>query len=558
MKFSDFKIQSVSAAKIIEKYNDFTAEIKAAKSGKELIAVLKKVDRYSSNLQTSISIINVKYTLDVNNKLILKKLMKLDEELPLTSEATLSFTKALLDSPHLDDVKAKYGDYYVTLTSLELRTNNPSVNEERIALNQLSTQYGGITGSAQISFRDNVYNLSQMGKFVESSDRETRKESSFAVAKWYSDNNDQLGEIYDKMVKLRDQIAKKLGFKNFVELGYLSLSRTDYSSYDVAMYRKQIREVCVPLAVKIIEQQRKRIGVSHFYFYDKNFKFVDGNPTPNGNPEQLLVKAQNMYDELSPETSQFFKMMKESELLDVIARSGKTPGGYMTSFPKYEVPFIFANFNATKHDVEVLTHEVGHAFQYYLSRKIKPTCFISPTMESCEIHSMSMEFITWPWMKNFFDDVSKFKKSHLEDALTFIPYGALVDEFQHFVYENPSVTHNERLAKWRELEKQYLPMTDYENCDFLDAGGYWLRQSHIFEVPFYYIDYTLAQVVAFQFLVESQKNWEKAWKKYIRLCKMGGKYPFTTLLKKNHLRVPFDENSLNKTFAPLTRILKEF
>lgn len=229
----------------------------------------------------------------------------------------------------------------------------------------------------------------------------------------------------------------------------------------------------------------------------------------------------------------------------------------MTYLSRYEFPFVFANFNGTQGDVEVLTHEIGHSYQGYCARKIFPQVLQSPTYEACEIHSMSMEFFAWPWMKDFFgDQEKKFLFAHLSNAVTFLPYGVAVDEFQHFVYENPDVTHQERLAKWREIEKKYLPHKEYRKGSFLDLGGFWMKQRHIFESPFYYIDYTLAQVVAFEFLIEMQKDYKKAWKKYNRLCNLGGKYPFTLLLKKAHLANPFIEGTVKKIIRPIERKLK--
>ena len=224
---------------------------------------------------------------------------------------------------------------------------------------------------------------------------------------------------------------------------------------------------------------------------------------------------------------------------------------------KYKAPFIFANFNGTSGDVDVLTHEVGHAFQGYMSRNLKCPLYRSPTLEACEIHSMSMEFLTHPWMELFFkEDTDKYIYSHTVDAIKFIPYGVTIDEFQHFVYENPTATHKERCAKFREIEKKYLPHRNYEGSSVFENGGWWMKQTHVFGSPFYYIDYTLAQVVAFEFFNEDRKNHEKAWKKYVKLCRLGGKYPFTKLLEKASLYNPFKENTVKKIVSPLQKYLK--
>jgi M3 family oligoendopeptidase len=266
-----------------------------------------------------------------------------------------------------------------------------------------------------------------------------------------------------------------------------------------------------------------------------------------------------MYDSMSKESSDFFRHMLNHNLLDLETKDGKAPGGYCTYFSTYKTPFIFANFNGTQHDVNVLTHEVGHGLQAYLSSGIKIPQYQSPTLEACEIHSMSMEFFAWPYMEDFFGkDANKYRFYHLRDSIEFLPYGITVDEFQHWVYEHPNATHLERCAKWREIESNYTPHKKYDELPTLNHGAYWLRQGHIFSTPFYYIDYTLAQVCAFQFFIEMRKNQPKAWKKYVKLCKMGGKYPFVELLENAKLRNPFIDGNVEKVIKPLAKILKEF
>ena len=280
---------------------------------------------------------------------------------------------------------------------------------------------------------------------------------------------------------------------------------------------------------------------------------------PAGDQQYLVNAAHEMYSDMSPETKVFFEMMQSRHLLDLDARKGKAPGGYMSYLSSYKAPFIFSNFNGTDGDVNVLTHEAGHALQAYLSRNIKIPEYQSPTLEACEIHSMSMEFFAWKYMDKFFgENAEKYKFLHLSDAIKFLPYGISIDEFQHWVYENPNATHQERCAKWREIESRYTPHKRYDDTPTYGHGAYWMRQAHVFGSPFYYIDYTLAQVVAFQFLVEMNKNREKAFKKYIKLCKFGGQAPFVTLLEKNHLRNPFEDGNVAKVVKPLVKLLKGF
>jgi M3 family oligoendopeptidase len=321
-----------------------------------------------------------------------------------------------------------------------------------------------------------------------------------------------------------------------------------------------VLESVVPVAHKIIMENGARIGIENPKFYDQSLEFLDGNPTPKGTKDELVGKALRMYSEMSPETKEFFEFMCEHELLDVESKPGKANGGYCTYIDGYKSPFIFANFNGTSGDVDVLTHEAGHAFMAYCSKDtVENPDLLWPTSEACEIHSMSMEFLAWPWMELFFGDAAdKYRFSHLEHAITFLPYGVAIDEFQHAVYANPEMTHEERCAKWREIEKKYLPLKKYTGFSYYNKGTWWMKQSHLFGSPFYYIDYTLAQVCAFQFHNENMKNHEKTWKKYTKLCKMGGKYPFLTLLEKANLRNPFEDGNVKKAIKPLVKLLNSF
>ena len=253
-------------------------------------------------------------------------------------------------------------------------------------------------------------------------------------------------------------------------------------------------------------------------------------------------------------------MMLDNELLDVLSTEGKEGGGYCTEIPLYEVPFIFANFNGTQGDVEVVTHEAGHAFAFWMNRKRIPTEYSSPSMEACEVHSMSMEFFGWRNAEGFFGpDAKKFLYSHLSDALTFIPYGTMVDHFQHIVYEKPELTPAERHAEWKRLLGIYMPWMKLDGgIPFYAEGEGWQRQHHIYESPFYYIDYCLAQTVALEFWAMIQKDREDAWKHYMAYTVQGGSRTFTDLLKNAGLKTPFDEACMREVCETATKWLENF
>ena len=559
LKFEEFPLNVPNEKRIMKKLAGFVELFKQADSKEKVFAFMKKYNKYMEGLSTDMSVIAIRYSLETNNPTYKKAQDKVDEISPLISNYTNQLAKMLLESPFRGDVEKKYGKYLLDMYEASLKSFDEKIIPELIEENKLTSEYDSILGSAEIEFRGQVLNLSQLGKYTQDVDRETRKEAAKAMDKWMAEHEQRIGEIYSQLVLLRDKMAKKLGYKNFIELGYLRLGRTDYNAEMVANYRKQIEETVVPVAQKLYKQQMKSLGIRNPQYYDYALHFKSGNPLPAGDEKYLVDAGHYMYSDMGKETKEFYEMMMDRHLMDLDARKGKTTGGYMSYLPAYKAPFIFSNFNGTDGDVNVLTHEGGHALQAYLSRNIKVPEYQSPTLEACGIHSVSMEFFAWKYADKFFGkDAEKYKFLHLSDAIEFLPYGISIDEFQHWVYENPTATHLERCAKWRESEKKNTPHKKYDDAPTYAHGAYWIRQSHVFGSPFYYIDYTLAQVVAFQFLVEMNKNREKAFKKYIKLCKFGGQAPFTTLLAKNHLRNPFEDGNVAKVVKPLVKLLKEF
>ncbi|HBT19453.1 MAG TPA: M3 family oligoendopeptidase, partial [Clostridiaceae bacterium] len=367
-----------------------------------------------------------------------------------------------------------------------------------------------------------------------------RKAAYEAYSGFFAQHEEAFDRIYDQLVKVRHKMAKKLGYDNYVKMAYDSLLRTEYGPEEVKGYREAILTHIVPLVKELRLRQANRLGLDSLKYYDEAIEFLTGNATPKGSPEWIIDNGKKMYSELSPETKEFFDFMTDRELLDLVTKKGKQAGGYCTYIADHKAPFIFSNFNGTSGDIDVLTHEAGHAFQVYSSRHYEVPEYSFPTYEACEIHSMSMEFFTWPWMELFFqEDTEKYKFSHLQSTLLFLPYGVTVDEFQHFVYEHPEATPAERKRAWRDIEKKYLPLKDYEDNDLYNRGGFFFKQLHIFTAPFYYIDYTLAQICALQYFMRSRKEGDKAWQDYVALCKEGGSKPFLELVELAGLKNPF-------------------
>ena len=545
MKFNEYKYEHLDLEKIKKEFSELIKSFEKAENVEGQVNAFDEIIKLRNHIETMQTLVSVRHSIDTNDEFYDKENEYMDEISPILFGFTNDFYKALVNSKFKDELIQKYGKFLFDLAENTLKTFSPEIIPDAQEENRLSSKYSKLIASAKIDFDGKELNLSQMVPYTQSKDRNIRFEAAKKVAQFFAENQDEFDNIYDSLVKVRTRMAQKMGYENFVEFGYKQLLRLEYDAKMVENYRKQVLENIVPLHTELRERQGKRLGVDKLKFYDEAIKFNSGNADPHGSPEWILNNGKTMYKELSKETDEFFTFMTENNLLDLLSKKGKMSGGYCTYIPEHKAPFIFANFNGTSHDIDVLTHEAGHAFQVYQSRGFEVPEYLWPSYEACEIHSMSMEFLTWPWMDLFFEnDTDKYKFIHLSEALLFIPYGVTVDEFQHWVYENPEATPKERREKWIEIEKKYLPTRDYGEVEELKNGIFWFRQGHIFSSPFYYIDYTLAQVCAFQFWIKSRENREKAWKDYLNLCKLGGSKPFFELMKSANLKNPFEEGTL--------------
>ena len=542
IKFKEYKYERPDIKKLESDFDLLLEEFKNCDSAEGQYEILKKINLLRKGFDSMRNISTVRYTINTKDKFYDEEHEYFDNIGPLYSGLINRLNKTILGSKFRKELEEKTGTLLFRLAELSIKTFSPDIIDDLKKENQLVTEYVKLIASAKINFEGEDRNISGMAPFLQSQNRQVRKNAAEAKWKFFEENEKTLDRIYDDLVKIRTHIAKKLGYENFIQLGYDRMRRTDYTNKEVADFRNAVKEYIVPVSQKLKEMKRKRIRIDKLHYYDEGYSFKGGNPVPKGSPEWIVERAKNMYNELSEETGKFFKFMTERDLLDLYNRKDKAAGGYCTFIPEYESPFIFSNMNGTSDDIRVLTHEAGHAFQAFESRNYEMPEYRIPTMESAEIHSMSMEFITWPWMQLFFEeDTDKFLYAHLSRALSFVPYGVSVDEFQHFVYENPDATPEDRKKKWREIERKYRPYMNYEENEFLERGGFWFHQGHIFKMPFYYIDYCLAQICALQFWRKCNHDRDVAWKDYLDLCKAGGSRSFLELLKIAKIDSPFDK-----------------
>lgn len=558
MKFSEYQYKRPDMKEFEQAFISLLKKFEQADSYEKQNEAMSEIVNLRNEFESMMTICSIRHSIDTNDEYYKDENDFFDEHAPVYEGFVSKFYKKLVDSKYRSKLEQEWDSQLFRIAELSLKTYSDEIVEDLKKENKLSTEYTKLIASAKIEFEGEVRTLPQLAPFIQSKDRSIRKKASEAKYEFLKENENTIDNIYDQLVKVRTSIAKKLGYRNFVELGYDRLLRSDYSAKEVRRFRDQVKEYIVPVTEKLYERQRKRIGLDTLTYYDVPFNFKSGNPTPKGDPEWIINHGKRMYAELSSETDEFFQYMNDNGLMDLVSKSGKQSGGYCTYISKYQSPFIFSNFVGTSHDIDVLTHEAGHAFQVYSSRHLSVPEYNIPTYEAAEIHSMSMEFFTWPWMELFFEeDTEKYKFSHLSSALKFIPYGVAVDEFQHFVYETPEATPAERKQAWRRIEKKYLPHRTYEENDFLERGGFWHQQGHIFRTPFYYIDYTLAQICAFQFWKKANENRDQAWDEYLNLCKQGGSKPFTELVEFANLKSPFDSTCIQTVIQEIEEWLNQ-
>lgn len=555
MKVSQIVYTRPDKQAVLDKLNELRQRFDNAKSVEEFLAIHEEYKAYSIALDTNMRIAFIRFTQDTRDEFYAAEKDYLDEIGPEISVANAEVARCYLTSPFRSELEKRFPRIMFVNLQMGVDAADPRIVEDRVEENKVTTAYTKLMSGITIDFDGEKLTMAGIGKYFTSPDRDLRKRAVYAWGQAIEDNKQQLDEIYDKLVKIRTRMGRKLGYEGFAPLGYLQMQRNCYNREDIAKFRANVLKYLVPLATKIRNKVGKDLGIDKQYYFDNSIFTVD-EPKPIGTPEEMFDNASRMYNEMSEETGKLFDTMRQSECFDVMSREGKWGGGYCEGLPEYKLPFILANWNGSAGDVDVLTHEFGHALEFYKSFFIDSEFLSSISMETAEVHSMSMEFLAYPWIDLFFGDKTpEYKFYHIGGAVTFIPYGTIVDCFQQTCYDNPDMTPAERNAFYNKLEKEFLPHMTTEGIPALQDGRRWQRQAHIFESPFYYIDYCFAQFTALQFLALSQQDYKGAFDKYIKFLNYGGTKPFTELLSECDLLSPFEEDSFKLVVSACEKIL---
>ncbi|MEG1612809.1 MAG: M3 family oligoendopeptidase [Clostridia bacterium] len=554
IKYERYTVESVETA-----LKQITVELKNAKSADEIIKLRKEAEEILINFSTASTIAYVRFTQNTRDEFYLNEKNYYDEVAPILSGYVITMIKEIMSSPFADEVFSKLPKPLKSMYECKIKSFDEKIIEDMQLEATIVTEYSKLMSEMSFDFNGEKMPLAMLKKYMQDKDRSVREKAYNVLGETLQANSKALDELFDKLVKIRTKMARKLGYENYIELGYNIMERICYNQKDVEKMRANILKDIVPIITKLRVSRAKQMGIDEMKIYDYESEFANGDPTPVLNDEDMFEAGKQMYHEMNPNTADFIDEMLANEAFDYKCRDGKWGGGYMTEFQRYKQQFILANFNGTSADVDVLTHEVGHAFAGFMLNKNDVDYEINMGgMETAETHSMSMEFFCWKWMDKFFGErANDYRYKHLLECFSFLTYGIIVDYFQHVVYANPDMTPAERNAAWAEMEKQFRPYMNANGITYLENGTRWQYQAHIYERPFYYIDYVIAQTTALQFLIESQKDYDNAFKRYYELLEQGGAKFYTTLLKEANLKSPFEEGALRDVAIEIEQLVEK-
>ena len=555
MKFNEMTYTRPDIGALLARCKELAAKAATAPDGDALVRLYYEQSEAFAEYNTAANLANIHYTCDTRDAYWKAEQDFFDANGPAVTNASVEISRAFLANPHVDALTEKFGTTCVAGMKNAVLSMDDRTVELQQQFNALVSRYQQIYGGALVELDGKQLTIPQLGPYKEDLDPAVRRAAYEAEAGYFDAHRAELDELYGEIVKNLNAQARVMGYHDYSELSYVRMNRIGYGPEEIRKFRDQVANDVVPQLQKVMALRAKRTGIARPTFTDLPIMFKDGNPKPIPGYKARMDAARTMYHELSPETAEFIDFMQDNELFDVESRPGKMSGGYMTSLPSYKAPFIFANWNNTSGDVDVLTHECGHAFEGYVAERDPaiPADLECPGMESAEIHSMAMEFLTAPWHHLLFGkDTDKYALLHAEDSFVFLAYGCEVDEFQHIMYQNPDLTPDERNAEWFKLEKKYRPWIDFAGLPFYGRGAGWQRQLHIYECPFYYIDYCLSTMAALQFFLLSLTDHKDAWERYLRLVRRAGTASYTELLETAGLKVPFEEGSIKGIAQQMT------
>ena len=542
-------------------YKDAIDRVQQATDGDDIIEILYEVDGLSRKITDLLTATMIRHTMDTTDERYEQDQRWYEENQPLFIKSILDFNDAIYDSPYKDYIRERVGPMFFVKSDVKKST----FCEENLPLQQreseLLGEYDAIIGSCQKEVLGEPTSFIGLQELFGHEDRNVRQAAFKAFSEFLAENEEKLEEIWDGLLKVRDQMGKNLGYDNYIPLAYLERLRLEYGEEEVAAFRQQVVDEIVPLCAKIYEFQAKNLGIDEVKAYDERVLSNDGNAKPIGDRDYMFNETVNMLRDMSPETDEFISFMLDHELIDYETRPEKSMREYATILPSRKAPFVFYHFDGTPASLRRLHEGLGYAFAgYKASRRQHLEEYYASSSDIMEIHAMSMVLFAHKYAENFFgEDAQKYIFSLLHNYVTFIPFSVAVDEFQHICYANLDMTPKERTQAWRDLEKKYMPWRKYDDEDeFMNRGGYWYHKPHFFFHPFYYIEYTLATINALEMYQKYEERPGTAWKEYLELTDIGGSKGYLESLKLSKLTPAFEPGAVANSIKYVKELLENY
>ena len=531
---------------------------------------LEKAISDSSNLAEHISetgaLLYIGMTCDTENEKKKNEFLHFVENVrPKLSEFSDALNRRIAEHPSLEDLSERYTLMIRGIISdIEIfRTENIPLGVEQT---KLVTKAQGITGAMTVEFEGKERTFPEMKAFLESNDREKREKAWKSMVNRWMDDSEDLSEIFDELIKIRHQIALNAGFDTYTDYMFRAMHRFDYSVEDCLTFHDSIEKVCMPIVKDINEKRRVAFGLDKLSPWDVNEKTGSGPDISGERPlkpfesvQEMVTKLSQLFHNMSEDLGNKFDKLVEMDTLDLETRKGKAPGGYQYYLEKSRVPFIFMNAAGLQGDLETMIHESGHAFHSLYCGHLDLIDERNYPIEFAEVASMSMELLTqdeWGIFYENSNEVNRARISHLEGVVYLLPWIATIDAFQHWIYANPDHTRDERKEYWLSLREKFGSDMNWNgNEEFRELS--WQQQGHLYGVPFYYVEYGIAQLGALQLWQTHRKDPEKALIDYSNAMELGNTKTLPDLFAAAELKLGFDEKHLNSLIKEVKIAMSE-
>ena len=556
-KFSDLQYKETDYQSLAKMILDLTEKAKKADSPSSLEEILKIYDTEMGEVGYNYTLSYIHSSLDSSDSFWQEALQKESKGNAMLD--TTPLLKAILENKYFSSLEEKYGPVLRDKLNKSISTGSKAQNE-RAEEGDLVSKYQREKAMVRINYKGKELSEGEVIPLFESPIREERIQSRKAVAKAFLEKKELFGSMLERLVSLRDTIAKENGFSNYLEYMDINYSRIGYGEKEMDAFVSEVKEYVVPVLSHIFEETRKRLGLEEMTVADISLMFVDGNAKPSGGADVLKEAAKKMYKALSPEMEAFFTGMLDSHSIDVDFSPNKVSGmGFCTDLKKGMYPFVFGNLDGTSWDVTVFTHEVGHAWQSYASdQNLDLTLFREMPLDAVEIPSKTMELFSYPFAEEFFGkDGDKFRFAHFRNAVKEIVAYTSVHELNTWIYTHVGASFDEINEKWMEIQSSYYPNVSYGEMEEEEKkGAGLLRNMGIFMFPRYLISYVFSEMCAIDLFMEYLKDKDKALDSYNRLCRVGGSKSYPEILSAAGLEPSYNKGRVKDVMEKVKAYLE--